>query len=180
MERDQILQALSAFIARRPGLQPGNYISSWNDTAGRKAYRAESRQITRDRHDAEHLLREVSLSGMPLETLREAFRAYSGRLKLFENAQGGVALDYHAGQYFPTEYRRAVCAVLAQALWDYHREDYAASARRCAKHRIRDGELHVGGVIYKDCDACESAGDAIRRNFRRRFGARFARRWFDA
>jgi hypothetical protein len=157
MQTEQILDALSRFIAQRPGLEPRNYISGWNDTAGRKAYRAESRQVTRDRHDAERLLREVALSAMPTETLREAFRAYSGRLTFSENRQGGAVLDYRTGQYFPTEYRRAACAVLSQALWDYHRDDYAASARKG-----------------------ESAGNAIRRNFRRRFGARFARRWFDA
>jgi hypothetical protein len=158
MTKEQILDALDRFIAQRPGLEPGNYISGWHDIAGRKAYRAESRQITRDRHDAERLLGAVSRAfALDVETLRGAFRAYSGRLTLSETPEGGARLDYCTGQYFPTEYRRAVCAVLAQALWDHYREDYAASARKG-----------------------ESAGDAIRRNFRREYGARFARRWFDA
>jgi hypothetical protein len=30
-----------------------------------------------------------------------------------------VRVDYCTGQYFPTEYRAAACAVLATILWDY-------------------------------------------------------------
>lgn len=157
MTREQILTALERWIAQRPGLEHRNYISHGGDDAGRKSYFAESRSITRDRHDAERLLRAVALTSMPVETLREGFRAYSGRLTLREGAGGSVELAYCTGQYWPTEYRRAACAVLAHALWEYRRGDYSAAAK--------------GG---------ESVGHAIRRSFAREFGLRFARRWFDA
>ena len=116
--RDNILHALAAFAATRPGLDPRNYISSWSDTAGRKAYASEVRSITRDLHHARALLTAVRLSGITEAQLIEAFRAFGGRL-----SWDGQRLDYCVNSYYPTEYRRAVCAVLASALWVYFRED---------------------------------------------------------
>lgn len=143
-ERAAILEAMGRWIRQRPGLEFGNYgtVSS---------YRAELRSITRDLSDARLLLRAVELSSMGTDTLLGAFRAFSGRL-----SWDGKRLDYCTGQYWPTEYRKAVCAVLAAALWDWYRADYAAAAK-----------------------PGESAGDAIRRQFRREYGRGLARRWFD-
>ena len=146
--KSQILTALEGFIRQRPGLEFGNY-------GDRKAYFSEMRRITRQRHDAERLIRAVALSSMPAEVLAGEFHAYSGRLTLTEK-DGNVALDYCAGQYFPTEYRAAVCAVCAAALWNWYRDDYVKAAK-----------------------PGESPGDAIRRQFRSEYGARFAARWFD-
>lgn len=143
-EKERIMSALWAWIKRRPGLEFGNYGSVSN-------YRAELRGITRDKHDAEMLLRSVELASLTGAQLKAAFRAFSGRL-----SWDGEKLDYCAGQYWPTEYRRAVCAVAACALWDHYREDFA-----------------------KDAKENESAGDAIRRNFKRLFGKRMQTRWFD-
>lgn len=156
MTREHVLLALEHFITQRPGIDPRNYTSG-NDHAGRKAYHAESRRVTRDRHDAERLLRAVALSSMPLDTLLGGFRAFSGRLTIQAGKDGGVELSYCTGQYFPTEYRRAVCAVLSSALFDFYRDGFVACAR-----------------------SSESPGDAIRRCFAQEFGLRFARRWFDA
>ena len=109
--RADIIAALSRFIAQRPGLEFGNY----GDVT---SYRAEIRSIARDLRDARALLRAVRLSGITGQALAEAFpRAFAGRL-----SWDGKALDYCTGQYWPTEYRRAVCAVLARALWDYYRD----------------------------------------------------------
>lgn len=143
-DRDKMTSALRVWIHQRPGLEYGNYGEP-------RAYRQEVRSITRDLHQARELLNAVEHSSMTADELREGFRAYSGRL-----TWDGERLDYCTGQYWPTEYRRAACAVLAAALWDYHREDYAADAR---------GD--------------ESKGDAIRRNFRRRFGRTIGNRWFN-
>lgn len=142
----QILAALEAFIRQRPGLEFGNY-------GDRKAYFSEMRRITRQRHDAERLLQAAHAAhSMTADGLERGFRAYSGRLTLETRPDGAVALDYCTGQYFPTEYRAAVCAVLAAALWEYYREGFAAAGL---------------------------PGDAIRHQFRREFGARFANRWFN-
>ena len=134
--RDHILGELAAFAAKRPRLEYGNY----GDIA---AYRAEVRGITKDLHHARALLTAVRLSGVSETQLVAAFR--SGRL-----SWDGSRLDYCAGQYYPTEYRRAVCAVLASALWDYYRED-------CL------------------CDT----GDKIRAAARRNLPRAIASRWFN-
>ena len=145
--KDNIIKTLRAFVAQRSGLEYGNY----GDT---KAYNAEKRQITRDLTDAKQLIREVELSAMTAEQLVSGFSAYSGRLNITTTGES-VSLDYTTGQYFPTEYRKAVCAVCARALWDFYRESYAANAR-----------------------TGESPGDAIRRRFRETLGKRIANRWF--
>lgn len=171
-EKEKILTLLSDFIAQRPGLEPGNYISGWNDTRGRAAYRSESRMITRQRHDAETLLRYVAIrDSITADMLREGFRAYSGRLTLTDLEGGKLRLDYCAGQYFPTEYRAAVCAVLSQAIWHWTRE-------HCMPSKIvRNGDSfypHANGGRNE-----QSGGDWLRSHLRREFGATMQRRWFD-
>ncbi len=111
-----ILHALSGFVAQRPGLDFADY----GDVS---AYRSESRSITRDKHDFDTLLAAVSWRGIDADALLAATRAYSGRLSIKEDGKRRVVVDYCTGQYFPTEYRKAACAVLASALWDYWRTD---------------------------------------------------------
>ena len=148
-ERENILNALNTWTRQRPGLEYRNYVTSHSaDSAGLAAYRAELRGITRDLHDFRVLSQAVALSGITAEQLREGFRAYSGRL-----TWDGSTLDYITGQYWPTEYRKAACAVLASALWDYHRDDIPAET--------------------------ENKGDAIRAKFHRMFGRSIAKRCFN-
>lgn len=155
-EREAILQNLAAFAAQRPGLEYGNY----NDPA---AYRAEMRSITKDLHHARALLAAVSWrESITAEVLRESFRAFSGRLQWNPKAR---TLDYCTGQYWPTEYRRAVCAVLASALWSYWRENMPAP----------DGKDSYGSPLYKG----KTAGDVLRTTARKEMGAAIARRWFN-
>ena len=150
--KETVVELLDKFNRQRPGLEYGNY----GDPV---SYRAELRGIARDKREADRLLCAVAQSqGMPVETLMEGFRAFSGRLKIERAPEGGDKnsrrnsvdgwqLDYCTGQYFPTEYRRAVAAVLAAALWDYHRDDYAAAAkpgesaqRGCVCYLMRDSD----------------------------------------
>ena len=110
--RFAFLIALETFARQRPGLEYGNY---GNPTA----YRAEMREITRTLADARAMLKAASWRAVDL---LPAFRAFSGRLTPTVTTKHGtpvVTLDYCTGQYWPTEYRRAVCAVLSQALWTY-------------------------------------------------------------
>ena len=141
VEKSMILASLFCFIAKRPGLEYGNY-------GDMGIYRAEMRLITRDLKDAKTLLAKVGDSSMPASVLKEAFSAYSGRL-----SWDGVELEYTTGQYFPTEYRKAVCAVASQALWKYYGDDIPYDA--------------------------ENRGDKVRAIFRRMFKAPIARRWFN-
>ena len=136
--RETILSALDTFARQRPGLEYGNY----GDPV---SYRAEMRSITKDLHHARALLRVVGMSSIDSPALERAFKdAYSGRL-----SWDGKRLDYCVGQYWPTEYRRAVCAVLASALWSFYRD-------------------------YCCCDT----GDKIRAAARRNLPLSVARRWF--
>lgn len=144
--KEVILTALRAWINQRPGLEYVNYGEP-------TSYRAELRGITRDKKDAQTLLTAVELSAVTVDQLKEGFRAYSGRLTWEEDGKGGGRLVYCTGQYWPTEYRKAACAVLAQALWDE------------ARAAIPDG--------------AEKPGDVIRGNFRRMFGRVMQARWFD-
>ncbi len=164
MTKQQILDALYAFANQRPGLEFGNYGEI-------RAYRAEMRSITKDRAEAFQLIRAVELSSsITAEALLAAFpRAFSGRLSIAQDAKGRVKLDYCTGQYWPTEYRRAVCAVLASALWEHKRE-----------HCMPKGELvhnSETGDTFERYNGMR-AGDYIRSTFKREFGRTIANRWF--
>jgi hypothetical protein len=146
-KRGMILAALSKWVAQRPGLDYHNYGDA-------RSYRSEMRSITKDRHAAERLLSAVGWrSSIGEQELRAAFKsAYSGRLSLVDREDGSIALDYCTGQYWPTEYRRAACAVLASALWAYARANLPEDAER--------------------------PGDKLRDYFRREFGRPLAQTWF--
>lgn len=236
--KELILDALRAFVAQRPGMDPRDY-----DAAG---YRSESRAVTRDRHQAETLLNAVAWrDGITADALLKASRsAYSGRLtivgkysaplpphsseaytcgcgihvhpkhKLTEpliaaHATGcpfialSVGVGYCTGQYFPTEYRRAVCAVLASALWDYVREhcmpkvagyrveSWTELGKGRRLHTVRDTRKEadtelakLGGSTYGSVnevyltDRYMGAGDWLRAHFRKEFGRTMQERWF--
>jgi len=154
MNKQDIINALYTFAHKRPGLEYRNYVSDWRDYLGRKAYAAESRSITKDLREARVLLRKVELSGISAEQLIDAARHnFSGRLSINQNDKGEVIIDYCTGQYWPTEYRRAVCAVLAGALWAYRRDDIPA---------------HV-----------ENKGQYLRDKFAKEYGRGLASRWFN-
>jgi hypothetical protein len=155
MNRQAIIDALYQFINQRPGLEPGNYIRDWRDTEGRRAYNQEARSITRDLQTARLLLRQVELReiSFPAEKIIEAARhSYSGRLSINAAENGAVSIDYCTGQYFPTEYRKAVCALCASLLWECKRDDIPATI--------------------------ENKGDYMRKAFRREFGRGIASTWF--
>jgi hypothetical protein len=134
-----IVAALDRWIRQRPGLEFGNY----GDV---RAYRSELRGITKDGNEAKKLLRYVEMSQITGEQLAGAFRhAFSGRL-----SWDGAKLNYTTGQYWPTEYRRAVCAVLASAIWDYWRDSLEG----------------------------DNIGDRLRKSAHRTFGRAIASRWF--
>lgn len=147
-EKQQIIEALRVWINQRPGLDWRDYVSAWDRGEGAKAYRAEARAILADLHDARELLAFVAGHGITAGELREAFSAFSGRL-----TWDGKKMEYCTGQYWPTEYRKAACAVLARAVWGYFR-----------------------GCVP---EGTERPGDFIRGRARANFSRRVARRWFN-
>lgn len=140
-QKVDIIAALRRFIAQRPGLEPGNYISDWRDVEGRRLYRAESRQITRDRHDAEMLLRYVETSGVTGEQLANVL---NGRL-----SWDGARINYCTGQYFPTEYRRAAASALAGVLWYYWCDDIGPGQEGTAEKIGKQAHNALGARIAR-------------------------------
>ena len=117
MNKSTVLHALESYAKQRPGLEFANY----GDVS---AYRSESRAITKDLHNALELLSAVSwrdsITGDDI--IKAAESAFSGRLS-FTQEGDTLTIEYCTGQYFPTEYRKAICAVLARVLWQYWASD---------------------------------------------------------
>ena len=165
LTKQQIIEALSKWIRQRPGLEFGNY-------GELSSYRAELRQISKDKRDAETLLTAVAVrDSITAKDLTAAFSAYSGRLSI-EERNGQAHLEYCTGQYWPTEYRKAVCAVLAAALWQWQKSNMPAPDGKLTRTHGPFTTEHdnVGGV---------TPGDWLRRAFRREFGRSIQARWFN-
>jgi hypothetical protein len=116
MNKEFLLDALYVFINKRPQLEFNNY-------GDRQSYMRESRAITKDLQHARTLLRALRLSdSITTEDIISASRsAFSGRLSINVTDDGLVKIDYCTGQYFPTEYRKAVAAICASTLWTFYR-----------------------------------------------------------
>lgn len=115
------LRALLVFAAQNPGFESGNYDSA-------ASYNGDARPVQKQLREIRDLAwRYPSLSN---EVLKEASRAFSGRLQFVEREEkfhesgcaGGVAVDYTTGQYWPTEYRLAALTVIKTALSDVDRQ----------------------------------------------------------
>lgn len=122
-KKQQMIEALRHFINQRSGIEFGNYqCGDWKKS--RECFMGDYRPILRHGRHARTLLHAVELrDSITAEMIKAATRAYCGRLQFIER-KGAVAVDYTTGQYFPTEYRNAACAVLALVLWDYWQSDY--------------------------------------------------------
>src|SRR3990167_1244789 len=173
--KQAILTALDTFVRQRPGMEPGNY----SDAA---SYRSESRSITKDLHDYRVIRRTVELrDSITADMILEASQsAYSGRLQFSEPGKASIydtrpakvwRVDYCTGQYFPTEYRKAACAVLASALWAWTRE-HAMPKHSGARLR---GNYPGSEAVHDNIDG-KTPGDWLRAHFRKLFGARMAAR----
>jgi hypothetical protein len=143
MNKQAMINALYAFVNQRSGIDYGNY-------GERESFMGDYRPILKYGRHARQLLRFVEqCDSITADMLKDASRAFSGRLQ-FQEHDDKVGVDYCTGQYFPTEYRKAACAVLAQAIWDWFRDQ---------------------------CD-CKT-GDDIRKAARRSFGRGIAGVWFN-
>ena len=138
--KPQLIQALRSWVAQRPGLEFGNY-GDWS------AYRAEVRSIGKDLQHARKMIDYVAWhDSITAQMILDA--AGSGRLSI--KVEGDkVRIDYCTGQYWPTEYRPAVCRLLSSVIWDWMR---ANDPRR--------------------------SGEMIRKQASRELGTSIARRWF--
>lgn len=135
------LHALLAFAESRPGFEWANYDGAPD------AYRADYREAYKDLQDARTLLAYIARTSISDDDLIAA--AGNDRLQINRASDGSIRVDYVTGQYYPTEYRAAVCRVASAAIWRYFRE----------------------GSGY-------DTGDAIRAAARRALPRAVARRWF--
>ena len=139
-DKSTIIAALHKWIAQRPGLEFGNY----GDVS---SYRAEMRSIGKDLQHARAMINYVAWhDSITADMILHA--AGSGRLTLTADGDK-VTINYVTGQYWPTEYRRAVCVLMSSVIWAWLREN---------------GDY--------------STGDDIRKAARRELGQSIARRWF--
>lgn len=133
MNKTTLIHALGAFISQRSGIDFRNYASG-DYRASRESFLGDYRPILKHGKHARRMLDFVSRRDISAEDLVQASR--SGRLS-FVTIKDAVGVSYVTGQYFPTEYRRAACSVLARAIWEYFRtgcnyspEDIRKAARR--------------------------------------------------
>lgn len=124
-KKEQMIAALRAFVNQRSGIEFGNYASGdWKHS--HKIFMEDYRPILKYGRHARAMLAIVEQAQSITEAdLTEATSAYSGRLQFITRQDGAVDVDYTTGQYFPTEYRQAACAVLARALRAYWGNDSA-------------------------------------------------------
>lgn len=136
--KQTIIDALNRWIAQRPGLELGDVSS----------YRAEMRSIGKDLQHARAMVNYVAWHDSITADMILSAADNGGRLTLTVNGDK-VRIDYVTGQYWPTEYRRAVCALMSSVIWVWLREN------------------------------CEyRTGDDIRKAARRELGQSIANRWF--
>lgn len=140
--KPRIIEALRAWVAQRPGLEFGNY-------GNLTSYRSEMRSIGKDLQHARTLIdyaawHDSITSDMILDAAR------SGRLSIVVRDDGKIRVDYVTGQYWPTEYRPAVCRLMSSVIWAWIRDNLGDDA----------------------------TGDRIRRAASRELGTSIARRWF--
>ena len=129
-----IIHALLDFAAKRPNVEPANY-STLAD------YRKDAREASRQLQDVRELAR-VAMYECAHDDVIEAARLTS-RIDIQPLQPDGWSVSYTAGQYYPLEYRRAVAALLARALWHAtirqigDRPDAIAQVRRTLKLTVR-------------------------------------------
>jgi hypothetical protein len=135
----ELIEALRKFVAQRSGIDYRNYGGS------REAFMGDYRTILQHGRDARELLRHIELRDSITGAMLE--QSLTGRLS-YRNGE----IEYVTGQYFPTEYRLAICRALAECLW----------------HWLRYG----GGTL-------DTSAEGIRKTAVRCFGRGIARRWFN-
>lgn len=139
--KQTIIDALHQWINQRPGLEFSNY-------GNVSSYRAEMRSIGRDLQHARAMVNYVAWHDSVTAEMIMSAADNGGRLTLTVNGDK-VRIDYVTGQYWPTEYRRAVCQLMSSVIWAWLREN----------------------------GNCKT-GDDIRKAARRELGQSIANRWF--
>ena len=121
--KQKLFETLDGFVNQRPGIDPMDYGSM-------QGYRKESRSVTKDMHDYYAIRKQIAWrDSIDADAI---IAAANRRLTITDMGESAdingeyypaFKIDYCAGQYMPTEYRKAAAAVLASAWWDVTRTD---------------------------------------------------------
>lgn len=159
VKKQTIIDVLNRWVSQRPGLDYGNY----GDPV---AYRSEVRSIGKDLQHARELINYVAWhDSITAQMILDA--ATSGRLSIVVKGDK-VSIDYCIGQYWPTEYRPAVCRLLSSVIW------YWMAGNMPKGQLVHNSET---GDTFERYDGLR-AGDYLRRQASRELGTGIARRWF--
>lgn len=102
LQHHEVVAKFRQWINQRPGLEASNYST-------RGQLNSEYRTIAKQKDRANAALEKFFMCPFDWDVLRDVMtHAFSGRL--FFDAKG--ELQYHCGQYWPTEYRLAAAVVL--------------------------------------------------------------------
>jgi hypothetical protein len=114
--KQQLLSLINHLAYEPAGLDPRNY--GGDNTEG---FREDKSRIALQLSDFKKIFIAVNnRDGLTEDHILFALdHSFSGRLSYEEKSK---SLTYCTGQYYPTEYRAACCAVLASALWSYMRD----------------------------------------------------------
>lgn len=188
-----LLDALELWVAQRPRFEPANYIGA------PAVYRADVRTTSKHLHEARAMIAYARRSSITAHELHDACRsAYSGRLRWDSASQ---TITYMTGQYWPTEYRAAVCAVLSSAIRQFWTDrdmppiggygvmQWGNGDHAISTHALRvaanDALEHAGGSAFGYVTPLYSLGRNLVRasayvvdRAQREFGRGAAKAWF--
>ena len=121
MEKTYVLVDLRSWVSKRPKLNPADYVST--DPAWRQGYKRDARRIAQQLRDAKAMLsyidNEPTISADDIVQASRCAHGVTIQKKLSDGVfKGYFELDYVQGQYWPTEYRRAACLTLSEAIWE--------------------------------------------------------------
>ena len=142
-DKREVLAKLREFVNQRPRLESADYVSPHDTLSecliGTSFYRRDKRQIEQHRRDALEMLNLIErMDGI---TARQLIEASKDRRLTVHKDGPNVVVDYTTCQNWSTEYRAAVCGLLATVLWQLWKENTYGSewVIRAAKRRLSSG-----------------------------------------
>ena len=113
MTKQNIIESLTTFVNKRPGLSFADY---GNSSLYQQDYREH---CAKPKADFKALASAVAWrDSLDADALSQAIRE-TNRVDLLDDG----SINYTPGQMGATEYRHAACNVLSRALWNHWRED---------------------------------------------------------
>jgi hypothetical protein len=110
LDRKKLAKNMRSFALRKPGFDLADYAGYYN--AYRRDYYSYKKDADFNRDFSTERLEGI-LEMCSDDEIKDAFKAFSGRLSFDENME----LHYCSGQYYPTEYQCALRCVIERLLY---------------------------------------------------------------